>query len=178
LFLPILSSMISTARTTPRSARIISPSFSARRRTPPSVTELCPLRKDALRASYAIHPSAENGRSANFALTQFCEVRFQRAKSYMDTLSLSGHRETVSPSGVARRWDSLYGSFVARCARPCVRCEKSKPAVRRGRKALGPPSWGGSRAAEQRRGNEAPLSERGGCGCNLTSGWESLCTSS
>jgi hypothetical protein len=38
--LPILSSMIFTARTTPRSARIISPSSSARRRTPSSVTAL------------------------------------------------------------------------------------------------------------------------------------------
>jgi hypothetical protein len=38
--LPILSSMISTARATPRSARIICPSSSARRRTPPSVTAL------------------------------------------------------------------------------------------------------------------------------------------
>ena len=35
-----LSSMIFTARTTPSSARIISPSSSARRRTPPSVTAL------------------------------------------------------------------------------------------------------------------------------------------
>ena len=40
LLLPILSSMIFTARTTPCSARIISPSSAARQRTPPSVTAL------------------------------------------------------------------------------------------------------------------------------------------
>jgi hypothetical protein len=45
-----------------------------------------------------IHRSAWKLNSANFAPTEFCEVCFQRAKSYTDAPSLSGHRETVFPS--------------------------------------------------------------------------------
>src|SRR5215207_3178663 len=116
----------------------------------------------ALRVGLLIS-SSENPQNANFAITEFSEVRFQRAKSYMDAPSLSGPRETVSPSGVARRWDSLYGAFVARCACPCVRCEKGKPVVRRGRKAQGPPSWevaglpnsGGATKLRSQRGVDA-----------------------
>jgi hypothetical protein len=49
-------------------------------------------------SSCLIHRSAWKGNSQKLAITEFSEVRFQRAKSYMDASSLSGHRETVSPS--------------------------------------------------------------------------------
>jgi hypothetical protein len=65
------------------------------------------------------------------------------------------------PRGIVWGWDAVYGAFIAsiwnmlaaRRIRVCA-SEKGNPVVRRGRKAQG--LWlGGSRAAEQRWGNNA-----------------------
>src|SRR5829696_349490 len=75
----------------------------------------------------------------------------------------SSTRGIHSPRSIAWGCEPTYGVFVARHAHPCVRCEKGKPVVRRGRKAQGPPSWevaglpnsGGATKLRSQRGVDA-----------------------